>query len=189
MPRVVVLDTWPLMDHHKRNEPTASRVDWLLSDQMDVLRVMSTHNFGEFIGQMTSRFGDSEADAAASSALRAIHIEPESVAVAIAAGRLKSAYRMSMADAFAAATALRHGAPLWTGDLELLCDDRLWLVEDLRTAEVREEQAELLALGRQRVGLRPAVAQRLGREGVRKRIMDGLGGGIDGAGHDFGLAL
>lgn len=59
-------------------------------------------------------------------------IEPPDPPIAQAAGFLKYAYRMSMADSFAAATAMAHDAVLWTGDPELLCSYRLWKVLDLR---------------------------------------------------------
>jgi AbrB family looped-hinge helix DNA binding protein len=48
------------------------------------------------------------------------------------AARIKAAYPLAYADAFAAATAVAHDAALLTGDPELLVDDAPWAWEDLR---------------------------------------------------------
>lgn len=43
------------------------------------------------------------------------------------AARIKAKYPLSYADAFAAATAVQHKAPLWTGDPELIVADSAWV--------------------------------------------------------------
>ena len=51
-------------------------------------------------------------------------------ALILEAARIKADYPMSYADAFAAATAIQLGAPLWTGDPELLVADAAWQTVD-----------------------------------------------------------
>lgn len=49
------------------------------------------------------------------------------------AARIKAEHPMAYADAFAAATAVAHGAVLWTGDPELLIDPAPWRWRDIRS--------------------------------------------------------
>lgn len=51
---------------------------------------------------------------------RALRVGEIDTRAAQTAAWLKHAYRMSLGDTFAAATAIRHGCELWTGDAELL---------------------------------------------------------------------
>ncbi|MYE09042.1 MAG: type II toxin-antitoxin system VapC family toxin [Acidimicrobiaceae bacterium] len=51
---------------------------------------------------------------------RALRVEEIDTRAAQTAAWLKHACRMSLGDTFAAATAIRHGCELWTGDAELL---------------------------------------------------------------------
>jgi predicted nucleic acid-binding protein len=47
-------------------------------------------------------------------------------ATALDAARIKSEHHIAYADSFAAATAVRQSAPLWTGDPELLVPGAAW---------------------------------------------------------------
>jgi predicted nucleic acid-binding protein len=49
------------------------------------------------------------------------------------AAHLKAGHPLALADAFAIATAIAHGATLLTGDLEILGGDPGWPVVDLRS--------------------------------------------------------
>ncbi len=189
MSSVVVLDTWPFIRLFEKVEPAAVHMKWLLSGQVDVVPVMSVVNYSELTDAMAREHGLDAARAITGLAKKYVTIESPSFEAAETAGLLKYAYRMWKADSFAAATALVHDAPLWSGDLELICDDRLWLVQDLRTVQDRERHAELLASGRARIGVRPAVAAEMGRDRLRKMIMSGVGVDREGTEQDFGLGM
>lgn len=45
---------------------------------------------------------------------------------------IKATWHVALGDGFAAATAISHGAVLWTGDQELIFDEAPWQVRDLR---------------------------------------------------------
>lgn len=55
----------------------------------------------------------------------------------ISAARIKAASRLSYADAFAAATARRHGLPVLTGDPEIVAIERDL---DLEVVDLRSER-------------------------------------------------
>ena len=59
-------------------------------------------------------------------------LELPSEARVLEAARIKAAYPMADADAFAVATALAHRAVLLTGDPEILDAGGAWSTEDLR---------------------------------------------------------
>jgi len=48
------------------------------------------------------------------------------------AAAIKADHRLAYADAFALATAMAHGAMLYTGDPELVDGPEEWSIEDLR---------------------------------------------------------
>ena len=66
-----------------------------------------------------------------------LNVEELDAATAEAAGWIKHTYWMSLGDTFAAATVLKHGADLCTGDPELLCSDRIWSAVDLLAPQDR----------------------------------------------------
>jgi len=63
---------------------------------------------------------------------RRLTVEVPGVERVLRAARIKAAYPMPYADAFAAATAAANRATLWTGDPELLVDGAPWTWRDLR---------------------------------------------------------
>ena len=134
----VVLDTWPIMRLYDGAEPAATEV-------RDLLRgpgprpTISAVNFTEAVYILANDYGPDSALRRSRYLRRALRVEAVDVRTAQAASWIKHAYRMSLGDTFAAATAIRHGASLWTGDAELLCPDRVWAVRDLRHPDHRSD--------------------------------------------------
>lgn len=118
-----VLDSWAVMRLLEGSEPSASRVQKLI-DSGDA--VISWINLGEIYYVLVRSLGD---DAAAAT-VRDIETSVEAVLpdrlLILDAARIKAEHRMSYADAFAAATAVRFAASLWTGDPELLIAGAPW---------------------------------------------------------------
>lgn len=118
-----VLDSWAIMRLLEGSEPSASRVQKLIDSGSTV---MCWINLGEIYYVLARSLGD---DAAAAT-VRDIESGVETVLpdrlLVLDAARIKAEHRMSYADAFAAATAVRFAAPLWTGDLELLIAGASW---------------------------------------------------------------
>ena len=96
---------------------------------------------------------------------------PVTVELAVAAARIKCAYYMSLGDAFAAATAMVYEAPLWTGDAELLCEDRASQVSDLRDADRGRQYSERIAAEKLRIGRRASALPRLQRRQLADYIV------------------
>ena len=123
----VVLDSWAALTLVQHG-PGAERVARALEQRP----LMSWINLGEVLYILTRRHGTTEAEETVRDLRRALTVElPSEVVVRRAAG-IKAAHRMAYADAFAAATAVVHGAQLWTGDPELLVADAPWRPLDLR---------------------------------------------------------
>jgi ribonuclease VapC len=80
------------------------------------------------------RHGASEADATVRDLCRVLHVELPVEAVIRTAAAVKAEHRMSYADAFAVATAVRHDGELWTGDPALLVPNAPWRPVDLRVS-------------------------------------------------------
>ena len=134
--RAVVLDTWPLIEAYAGNEPAKSTLNRLL-DTPGARPTISAATFTEVCYIFARDYGQPAAADRADYLRTMLDIEALDTATAEAAGWIKHTYRMSLGDTFAAATALKHGADLWTGDRELLCSDRLWSVLDLRAPQDR----------------------------------------------------
>ena len=130
-----VLDAWPLVRHYDGNEPAASRVRDLLHRSGGTRPVISSVNLAEVGYTLANLYGATAAQQASRDLLGLMRVEAPDSRSAQAAAWIKHAYKMSLGDAFAVATALRHGVELWTGDPELLCPDRVWTVRDLRRPE------------------------------------------------------
>ena len=132
----VVLDTWPLIEHYEGNEPAAAQVDELLARRRP-WPVMSAVTFAEVLYTLANLYGASAAEEETRQLRRLLRVATLDIRTAEVAAWVKHTYRMSLGDTFAAATAIRHGVELWTGDCELLCPDRVWAVRDLRPPEAR----------------------------------------------------
>lgn len=72
----------------------------------------------------------------------------------MAAARLKRGWHLSPGDAFAAATALAHSAPVWTGDPELLTTDRMWQAHDLRSPQLKAKHSARIEASKRKSGRR-----------------------------------
>ena len=125
----VVLDSWAVLTLLEHG-PGAERV----AQELERRPRMSWINLGEVLYILTRRHGTSEAEETVRDLRRTLTVELPSEAVVRRAGGIKAAHRMAYADAFAAATAVLHGAQLWTGDPELLVADAPWRPVDLRAS-------------------------------------------------------
>lgn len=128
----VVLDAWPVMQFMQGRESLGRQMSELLEDGE---AVMSWINVGEVYYSIRRRWGPSLADELLPRLLANVAAEMPSALRVVEAAKLKSEYRMSYADAFAAATAIAHDAELWTGDPELLTPDAPWRWRDLRRVQ------------------------------------------------------
>ncbi|WP_419552265.1 PIN domain-containing protein [Candidatus Poriferisodalis sp.] len=124
----VVLDAWPVMQFMQGRESLERRMSELLEGSE---AVMSWINVGEVYYSTRRRWGSPLADRVLPRLLGNVTAEIPTASRVIEAATLKSEYRMSYADAFAAATAVAHDAELWTGDPELLIPDAPWRWRDL----------------------------------------------------------
>lgn len=169
-PTAVVLDAWPILERYVGNEPSATAIESLLSTG-DPSAIMSTVNFGEVYWSLLRDRGPEVAERDAAWLRQLLVLEPVTVELAVAAARIKCAYHMSLGDAFAAATAMVHDAPLWTGDAELLCEDRTWQVSDLRDGDRRRQHSDRIAAGKLRVGRQASALPRLQRRQLADYVL------------------
>ncbi len=170
---MVVLDAWPVVEYYDGNDPSASEVDRLLSGKTTEA-VMCSVNFAEVYSAMASNARDFTVAMKFVESLKGVvTIEEPSAEVAKVAALVKHCYHMSLGDSFAAATAISRSSglwlsntrsasegqpaeyvPLWTGDGELLSDDRVWEVHDLRSIERKSQHETDIAAGRKKAGRR-----------------------------------
>ncbi|MCY3948974.1 MAG: type II toxin-antitoxin system VapC family toxin [Acidimicrobiaceae bacterium] len=128
----VVLDAWPVMQFMQGRRSLGPQMSELLEDGE---AVMSWINVGEVYYSIRRRWGPPLADELLPRLLANVAAEMPTALRVVEAARLKSEYRMSYADAFAATTAIAHDAELWTGDPELLAPDAPWRWRDLRQVQ------------------------------------------------------
>ena len=117
----LVLDSWMLLAWLKDQPPGADKMDelWRMAATHEVELSMSMISIGEVVYLTARNKGLDAAD----ELLEHLHTRPlqfvtTSDRLVIEAARLKAAYPISSADAFAAATAMRARCPLVTGDPE-----------------------------------------------------------------------
>jgi predicted nucleic acid-binding protein len=125
----IVLDSWAVVAFLEGAEPAATRVESVLDEDEPV---MSWINLGEVFYVVYRRRGEDEAREMVRDLRGRTDLELPSEQRILEAARLKAEHPIAYADAFAAATAIAHDAPLLTGDPELLIDEAPWAVEDLR---------------------------------------------------------
>lgn len=129
----VVLDSWAILALLEGREPAASRIDELLHVERPADRqVMSWINLGEVADIVARRSSAADADAVVRDLRPRLRLELPTEARVLESALIKTSHAMAYADAFAAATAIAHDAPLLTGDPELLLDGAAWRWEDLR---------------------------------------------------------
>lgn len=124
-----VLDSWAVLRYLEDAAPAAAEVARLLEDERPL---MSWINIGEVFYVIRHRHGEAPASETVADLRSAVEPELPTAERVLAAARIKSNHPLAYADAFAAATAIAHGAPLWTGDPELLIDGAPWRWRDLR---------------------------------------------------------
>ena len=168
-----MLDAWPVVEHFEGSEPAASEMAELLMRSRVRPPVMSAVNFTEVCANLAGQVGPSATMQAADDLRRLVSVRPPDHRIAQAASWLKHAYYMALGDTYAAATAISLNAELWTGDPELLCDERIWRARDLRPLDVRVRQQP--AAGRKKTGRRPATLNDLNDERLAALIDAVLG--------------
>lgn len=119
----VVLDSWAIMRLLENAEPAATRVREQINSGDCV---MSWINLGEVYYVLHRAVGEREARSTVSDVETLVDPRLPDRELVLAAGRIKARYPMAYADSFAAATAVRFDATLWTGDPELLVADAEW---------------------------------------------------------------
>ena len=122
------LDSWAILRWLEGVEPAAGRVEASLTERP----VMSWINAGEVAYILERLTGADQARRVIRDLRRVLTLELPSEARVLEAARIKAAYPMAYADAFAVATALAHRAVLLTGDPEILDAGGAWPTEDLR---------------------------------------------------------
>ncbi|HEY5096688.1 MAG TPA: type II toxin-antitoxin system VapC family toxin [Acidimicrobiales bacterium] len=122
------LDSWAILRWLEGAEPAAGRVEASLTARP----VMSWINAGEVAYIIERMAGADQGRRVVLDLRRVLTLELPSEARVLEAARIKAAYPMAYADAFAVATALAHRAVLLTGDPEILDAGGAWLTEDLR---------------------------------------------------------
>jgi PIN domain nuclease of toxin-antitoxin system len=125
---MVVLDAWAVLAV-LNDEPPAARVEQAIDEEVGVI---SWINLGEVLYRAIPRRGERRAMDAVRAVSRRLQVEDVDAPLVLDAARLKAAHRLSYADAFCVATAQRHGAPLYTGDPEIVALPDLVEVVDLR---------------------------------------------------------
>ncbi|WP_370327224.1 PIN domain-containing protein [Euzebya sp.] len=128
----VVLDSWAVLRLLEGTEPAASRVQAELDGDMSP--VMSWINLGEVFYIVRRLHGHDAAQSVVRDLRPRLHLDVPDEERVLAAATIKADHPMAYADAFAAATAVEHQAPLLTGDPELLLPSAPWSYEDLRTS-------------------------------------------------------
>ena len=113
---MVVFDSWALLAFLE-DEPAAERIE---SVWVEEGAAISSVNLGEVLYIRIRAQGEESARADIQGVSAALEvIDPDWPLVATAAST-KARGGLSYADAFSIATALERGAPLWTGDPEIL---------------------------------------------------------------------
>lgn len=174
--RQAVLDAWPIVQQVEGVEPVVETIGDLL-DLLSANRfAMSAVNVTEAWLGVAAFDGVAGAEAFVIRLEQAVEIDRGSEATAKAAAWIAHAYEVSLGGAYAAATAMSLEAELWTGDPQLLCDDRIWDVHDLRSPpQQHENQAQvaqgLFDVGR-RVGILPSATGEQLSEVVRSHLFD-----------------
>ena len=141
------------MRYLENTQPAADAMYDLLTGP-EAQPIMSIINYSEVSWALAADLGIDSSHPDVEDLRELVDIEPPGLAVAEVVARLKRAWHLSLGDAYAAATALAHGAPVWSGDPELLTDDRIWLAHDLRSPQLRLQHTEKIRAGKRKIGRR-----------------------------------
>ena len=112
----MVLDSWAILNLLD-DGPNAVKVEAAVESGG---AVMSWINMGEVVYVLTRRKVGLAVDEVVADIRSSVDVQLPDEPLVLSAAKIKAAVPMAYADAFAAATALRHDAPLMTGDPELL---------------------------------------------------------------------
>lgn len=126
----VVLDSWAILRYLEDSQPASEAVAELLENQRPLV---SWINLGEVFSVVHRLHGEGAAVQTIRDLRDMTTPDLPSETRIIEAARIQAERPMACADAFAAATAVSHGATLWTGDPELLVDGAPWQWRDLRS--------------------------------------------------------
>ena len=152
-----MFDAWPVVEYYAGNDPSAAEVEKLLSSDSTAV-VISAVNYAEVYAAIATITRDfSAGDDFMESLKGVLSVVDPSPEVSALAALVKHCYLMSLGDCFAAATAISLSSGLWpwkeqynprvdpashaelcTGDCELICENRVWQVRDLRTEDQRK---------------------------------------------------
>ncbi len=117
-----VLDAWAVLAWLQNERPAADRVGAMLAEAEEgrTRLLINIVNVGEVYYRVMRARSEEEAEALLRD-MRGwpLRIVPAGNRLVLSAARLKGRYRLSYADAFAVATALRERAVLVTGDPEI----------------------------------------------------------------------
>lgn len=122
------LDSWAVISWLQGREPAASRVEKALDERP----LMNWINVGEVYYVIHRSDGRQRAEKVIRHIRGQLHLDEATPERTLEAARIKAAFPMAYADAFALATAAAHGARLLTGDPEILAASGPWQIEDLR---------------------------------------------------------
>lgn len=118
----LVLDSWPVLELWRGREPAARKVLQLFL-QASVQQVdlqLSRINYGEVFYKAVDYFGETSALDLQTSLSQRVRIVSVDDRLDDEAAKLKTPFRISYADCFAAALAMRIRAPIVTGDPDFL---------------------------------------------------------------------
>lgn len=128
---VTVLDAWALLAL-LGGEPAGPRVEEVVAAGDTVA---SWINLGEVFYKEARIVGEARATRVLTDLVASVRAEEPDRALVLSAAKLKVRGGLSYADCFALATAKRHGAPLLTGDPEIVAAPGSVAVIDLRLPE------------------------------------------------------
>ncbi|MGH2772873.1 MAG: type II toxin-antitoxin system VapC family toxin [Actinomycetota bacterium] len=122
------LDSWAVLEWLSDVEPAASRVEEVLQQRP----LMSWINLGEVFYVVARRRGERAAGEVLAQLRPQLSLDLPSRQRILQAARIKAAYPVAYADAFAVATAIARNTVLLTGDDEILTADTNWPTQDVR---------------------------------------------------------
>jgi len=121
--RVLIVDSWPVMEWLKNRQPAANKFGDLLeiAQSGGVRLLLSNINLGEVYYNCWREWGEIRADAVLDvlrkHPLQIVHPTEQAV---LAAARVKAQYPISYADAFAVVLAIEFDGTVLTGDSDFL---------------------------------------------------------------------
>lgn len=124
----VCLDSWAVLAWLDGDEPAAGRVEEALLARP----VMSWINLGEVYYRVDRDHGRAAAEEVWAYLPQRLALDEATPRRVLEAARVKSRYPIALADCFAIAAAVAHGAALLTGDPEIVALAGEFEIQDLR---------------------------------------------------------